>query len=95
MDLEEKVFIKADDTYIYERDGEIIYRRKFMDYDNREIISTEAEEAEKKTWNGVSEFMKSGREESEQRQKRIWEHTKRLSAESLKIQQEEFRQWDV
>ncbi|KKN06310.1 hypothetical protein LCGC14_1078660 [marine sediment metagenome] len=88
MDLEEKVFIKADDTYIYERDGDTVYRRKFMDYDNRETISTE------KVWDDVAKFMKTGREESEQKQKRIWEQTKKLSAESLKIQQEEFKQWE-
>jgi hypothetical protein len=88
MGSETKEFVKADDIYIYERDGETTYRRKFMDYDNREEISTE------KVWGDVAEFMKPGIEESEQKQKRIREHTRKLSAESLKIQQEQFKQWD-
>lgn len=90
MGVQEKEFIKTDDVYIYERDGDTIYRRKFMDYDNREVISSETME---KVFSGVAEFMKPGREESEQKQKRIWEQTKKLSAESLKIQQEWFKQW--
>lgn len=93
MDVQKKEFIKADDVYIYEREGEIFYRRKFMDYDNREIISAEKIPTEK-VWNSVAKFMKPGREESEQKQKRIWEYTKALSAEGLKMQQEEFKQWE-
>ncbi len=90
MGVETKEFIKTDDVYIYERDGDTIYRRKFMDYDNREVISSETME---KVFSGVAKFMKPGREESEQKQKRIWEQTKKLSAESLKIQQGWFKQW--
>ncbi len=74
MGTETKEFIKIDGTYIYERDGETIYRRKFMDYNNREVISTKMMEAEEK-------------------HQKIWEHTKALSAESLKIQQEWFKTW--
>ena len=87
MNVEEKVFIKADDIYIYEKDGEIIYRRKFMDYDNREEISIETIKATE-----LNE--KETDQRKAEKQKKIWEHTKRLSAESLKMQQEEFKQWD-
>ncbi len=86
MGVETKVFIKTDDTYIYERDGDIIYRRKFMDYDNREIISVETMEA-----SVVAQ--KETHREVAMKQKRIWEHCEKTAAENLKIQQGWFKQW--
>jgi len=75
MGVQEKEYIKTDDVYIYERDGETIYRRKFMDYDNREVISTETMEAEAK-------------------HQKILAYCEKLDAESLKIQQGWFAQWE-
>lgn len=86
MSTEEKVFVKADDVYIYERDGDTVYRRKFMDYDNREIISSETMEA------SAAEEKETHREVA-MKQKKIWEYCDKLNAESLKIQQGWFEQW--
>lgn len=86
MGVQEKIFVKTDDTYIYERDGETIYRRKFMDYDNREVISVETMEA------SVAKEKETHREVA-MKQQRIWEHCDKLNAESFKIQQGWFKQW--
>ncbi|KKK94552.1 hypothetical protein LCGC14_2681660, partial [marine sediment metagenome] len=84
MGIETKEFIKTDDTYIYERDGDVIYRRKFMDYNNREIISVETMEA-----SAVAQ--KETHRQVAMKQKKIWEHCEKLSVESTNMQQEWFK----
>ncbi len=86
MDVETKVFMKTDSTYIYEKDGETIYRRKFMDYNNREEISVETMEA-----SAVAQ--KETHRQVALKQKKIWEHCEKLSVESTKMQQGWFKQW--
>ncbi|HDZ13807.1 hypothetical protein LCGC14_1819830 [marine sediment metagenome] len=86
MDVETKVFMKTDSTYIYEKDGETIYRRKFMDYNNREEISVETMEASAVT-------QKETHHQVALKQKKIWEHCEKLSVESTKMQQGWFKQW--
>jgi len=88
--------------YIYESpdNGKTVYRRKFGDYHNRELVPLTEREARimerEKEIKKRAEVLndKMDKFDARDKQHRIWDHCKALDEEMLKVEQEWHKKWE-